>query len=266
MRFRGSPFVLLLLVAVAVAAVFASSGGGSDDPRLSRPALERLAVGQGARGATVFHMRGAGRRPALVFLHGWGLKGPLAYRPWLEHLARTGSTVIVPRYQASLRSRPDRALANAAAGIRAALRRVPVRRGDVVIVGHSAGAALGADLATGIEPSGLAPARGLLLMYPGRAIKDFPAGIPPQDLSRIPSSTSTVVVASPVDRVVGDGPARELHGTLAANGLDDLQLLEVTDPGLGEHFAPARSRPEVRSYFWRLLDRLVTRTRRPEGR
>lgn len=261
---RCARILLFVLLAVGCAVIAIRVANGSQDPdgAAPKPVLERLSVGRGAQAAAVFDMRGAERRPAIVFLHGWGLKGPQAYRPWLEHLARRGSTVVVPRYQTSLRSRPDRALRNAAAGIRAALRRVPVGTGGVVFAGHSAGAALAADLAAGADRLGLPSPRGLLLMFPGRAIRDFPAGLPAQDLSGIAKSTRTVVVASTVDQVVGDGPAREMHATLAANGLRDLELSEITDPVLGEHFAPARAGRPMRRHFWGMLDRLVARVGR----
>ena len=254
--------LVLLAMGLGVVVALVAAGGKGPARAPAKPALERLAVGRGAQAAAVYHLRGAGPRPAIVFLHGWGLKGPRAYRPWLEHLVRKGSTVIVPRYQTSLRSPPDRALANVVAGIRAAVRRVAIRPDGLVLAGHSAGAALAADLAAGASRLGLATPAAMLLMYPGRAIRGFPAGIPPRDLSSIDPATATVVVASTVDRVVGDGPARQLHATLAANGLRDLELLEVTGPVLGEHFAPARPDASTRRYFWRLLDRLVGRVRR----
>ena len=256
---------LLLLVVLAVgigaAAARVASGGGEAGGDRPRPTLERLTVGTGAQAATVLHMRGAGPRPAVVFLHGWGLKGPRAYGPWLEHLARRGSTVIVPRYQASIRSSPAQALGNAVAGVRAAMDRVPIRREGLVVAGHSAGGAMAADLAASTGQLGLPVPEGIFIMYPGRAIRDFPEGIPEQDLTQVAPSTATVIVASAVDQVVGTGPAEQLHATLAADGISDLELLEVTDPVLGEHFAPARSSRPTRRYFWRILDRLVARVR-----
>lgn len=239
-------------------------GSGSEprkQPTGVRPGLERLVFGSKAQAVTVFRMRGTAPRQAVIFLHGWGLKGPQAYRPWLEHLARSGSTVIVPRYQTTVGSRPDLALARAAAGIRTAMRRVAIRRDGLVLAGHSAGAALAVDLAATARRSGIPAPQGMLLMFPGRAIKDFPAGIPAQDASTIPERTKTIVMASTVDQVVGDEPARELHATLKANSVTDLELLEVSGDVLGEHFAPARSAPPMRRYFWRVLDGLIARAR-----
>lgn len=248
---------VLLAVGGAIGYLLSSRTAETRTDGLGAGQPERVVVGRGAQAASIWRLRGAGPGPVVVFMHGWGLDGPQAYRPWLEHLARRGNIVIVPRYQTSLRTRPDRALRNSAAGLRAALRRVQPNRRRVVFVGHSAGGALAVDLAASARRIGLPVPRGMLVVYPGRAIRNFDGGIPVQDLSGVAPTTRTVILASALDRVVGDGPARQLGDTLTANGLTDLELVAVRDPVVAEHFAPARAGSPARRLFWRRLDRLI---------
>ena len=51
-------------------------------------------------------------RPVVVFLHAWGAPNPQAYGSWIDHLARTGSLVIFPRFQDLNRTRPSEASAS----------------------------------------------------------------------------------------------------------------------------------------------------------
>jgi hypothetical protein len=99
----------------------------------------------------------------------------------------------------------------------------------------------------------------VLAIYPGRAIRDSPSGIPAQDLSRIPRSTRLVVMASADDHVVGDGPARELIEAAAGVPRERRRLVEVSRPAVTGHFAPVLDGPEVRRTFWTELDRLMGR-------
>lgn len=89
-----------------------------------------------------------------------------------------GLAVIAPRYQTRERTPPEAALDNALAGIRAALDRVPIRPGGVVVVGHSAGAALAADYAAVAARERLPRARAVLAIYPGRIIRATSPPIP----------------------------------------------------------------------------------------
>lgn len=252
-------WLALIPVLLGVGLLISSLPGGAGSRSDADSGPQRVVVGSGDQAASIWRVPGADPGPVVVFLHGWGLEGPRAYRPFLEHLARRGNTVIVPRYQTSLRTRPDRALANTVAGVRTALRRVRVGRGGLVLAGHSAGGALAVDLAASAERLGLPAPRGLLVVYPGRAIRNFPAGIPERDLSTIAPTTKTVIMASALDRVVGDGPARQLSETLTANGVSAVEFVAVRDPVVAEHYAPARSALSSRRLFWRRLDRLIGR-------
>ncbi len=205
--------------------------------------------------------KGAEGQPGVVLFHGW-LEPVREYEPWARHLARQGNVVILPRYQGSPRSRPDRVLRNALAGIRAALAEAPVAPGSLIAAGHSAGAALAADYAAAAARGGrLPPAAGIFAVYPGRAILGFPGGIPPVDPSEVPADTVVLVLASASDRVVGDGPAHELVEGLSSVPRSQRRLVHVTDPESGNHYAPERTNRDARQVFWKRLDRLIAAAR-----
>lgn len=82
----------------------------------SRPTIERFVVGTGATAAVVVRRCSPAPQPAVIFLHGWQLVGPDAYRDWFAHLARRGATVIAPRYQLRRGTAPEDALDNALGG------------------------------------------------------------------------------------------------------------------------------------------------------
>ncbi|MDP9400389.1 MAG: alpha/beta fold hydrolase, partial [Actinomycetota bacterium] len=129
--------------ALAALLLAAALGACNGDDEAARPPIERLAVGSGERGATIVRERGTPPgAPVVVFLHGWSAVQPERYGPWLEHLARQGSTVIYPTYQRPPFFDVQTPLTNAVAGLRAALERLGGRPGPVVVAGHSAGGAL----------------------------------------------------------------------------------------------------------------------------
>lgn len=249
----------LLLAAVGVGALLlvVAIRGGDRAPD-SRPAgIERFVVGTGPRAAVVVRRRGAPRQPAVIFLHGWKLLGRNAYRDWFRHLARRGVTVIAPRYQLRNGTPPEDALENALAGVRTALRRVPVRTDSVTVSGHSAGGVLAADYAAVAAGEGLPPARSVLVVYPGAAIRNSISGIPSADLSQIPSTTRLVVMASAADPIVGDGPARLIYDSATSIPLERRTFVAVDERRGSDHFAPALSTRTARTLFWRRLDRLL---------
>lgn len=237
------------------------SGGGPGPTTRPRP-IVRFGVGRGSRGAAIVRRAGvSGPQPVVIFLHGWGLTEPSAYRGWIRHLAAMGNTVIVPRYQRDARSDPRRVRRWALAGIRQALRRMEVAPGSLVVAGHSAGAALAVDYAASARSSGLPRPVAVFAVYPGRSILGYPSGIPEVDPSRIPRQTFLTVMAGTSDTVVGIEPARTLYRRASAVRPERRQLIIVGRAGVADHYAPTRSSPAVRRTFWRRLDRLLASSR-----
>lgn len=223
--------------------------------------LETLRAGRGARGAEVIRPAGADRLPGVIFLHGWGLVARSDYRPWIRHLARAGNQVIVPRYQRDEDSDPGRALSDAVAGIRAALRKAPVAEGSLVVAGHSAGGALAADYAASATARGLPTVLAVFSVYPGRRILGYPLGIPEVDPVRIPARTHIVALAGAGDIVVGQAPAQELVTDAQRVPANRKRYQLIRREAVSGHYGPTRSGPVARRVFWGRLDRLIERAR-----
>ena len=248
-----------LVALLAVGWILVVLQGGDEPTSTPKPPdpPRPFTVGRGARSALVLPAQGDRRRPVVVFLHGWGLVGREAYRPWLDHLAARGSTVIVPRYQKSVRTGSELVLANAVAGVSRALRRVRPRPRYVVVVGHSAGGVLAVEYAVSAHRLELPAARAVVAIYPGAALRDMPP-IPQSDPAALPSTTRRLMIlASPLDDVVGDGPAQALHDGAVNIADGRREIISVDDPVAGRHFAPVTDSPAARQQFWRRVDALL---------
>ena len=251
------PFVPLLAVGWILLVLLEG-----DEPATTpeqREAPRPFTVGRGARGAVVLPAQGERRRPVVVFLHGWGLIGREAYRPWMDHLAARGSTVIMPRYQESVRTSSDAALTNAVAGVRRAVRRLRPRPANVVAIGHSAGGVLAVEYAVSARRLKLPAAREVVAIYPGGAIRDMPP-IPQSDPAALPSATrQLLILASPLDDVVGTAPAQAIHDGAVNIADSRRELITVDDRVAGRHFAPVIDSGAARQQFWRRVDELLDR-------
>ena len=268
------------LLAVGAAALLSSSCSDGDTTSTARPAsagsapapasaqppvprtIKLVRVGRGARGAVILRPSPAlARPPVVVFLHGWGLTRVGNYRGWLRHLAKRGNVVIFPRYQLSERSDPGRARRDAVAGVRAALARVPVDEGSMVVAGHSAGGALAADYAAISGRSRLPRPVAVFSVYPGRAILGYPRGIPAANPARISSGTRLIAMAGANDTVVGQAPARELVRQATRIPVNRRKFVLVRNPRVSDHLGPTRRSAAARRAFWRRLDVLIKQAR-----
>lgn len=222
-------------------------------------------MGTGARGAVVAY-RGAldAERPLMVFLHGWGV--PIsAYDAWIDHLVRLGNTVVAPRYQTSEQSPPAGVRVAAASGLKRAARRLRVAPGSVVFAGHSAGAALAADLAaTAVADPDLPRPVAVFAVYPGRAIFGTP-GIPARSLAGLPQSTRLIALAGASDAVVGEAPARALLQAATSVPSSRRRFVRISDARVSDHFGPTRASSAARREFWKRLDRLAVLSRGARG-
>lgn len=277
---------VLVVAILALVALGIALARGSDAPPLSetvkpsagdigsrrndRPAappvvrkVRTVEFGAGAQAVAVLRPEPALERPpAILFLHGWGLKRVNDYGPWLRHLVRAGNVVIFPRYQLSESSNPGNSRRNVLAGLRLALRRVPIDRASLVVAGHSAGAAMAADYAAISGTRGLPRPLAVFSVYPGRAFIGYPAGIPAADYRRIAPSTRLVVMAGSNDVVVAQAPALSIFRGATRIPRSRRRYVLVTAPGVSGHYGPTRSTSVARAAFWRPLDRLIARARR----
>lgn len=226
-----------------------------DDAPASRGGT-RSEVGRGAASAVLWRPRNQ-TLPTVVFLHGWGAVDPRAYGPWMRHLVRRGSAVILPRYQLSALSFPADALPNAVRGVRAALARVPGK--PWVAAGHSAGGALAADLAARAGGEHWRAPLAVFAVNPGRGFKGVPFRLPASDLGQIAPDTRILALAGAGDRVTGRLTAKAIVEGARHVPRAKRRFVLVTRPDAADHLAPQRSDRAAREVFWPALDRLIAR-------
>jgi dienelactone hydrolase len=173
-----------------------------------------LEVGGGPRSYWLFEPAEPrpSQAPVVVFLHGWLSINPGIYGAWIEHLAKSGHVVIVPRYQDGWRTPPSEFLPNSIAAIRDALdvletapQRVRPDRDRFALIGHSAGGNLAAQVAAVADRSGLPEPKAVVAVTPGEVI---PSTWP--KLSEIPAEVRLAVAVAEEDVVVGDERARQI--------------------------------------------------------
>jgi dienelactone hydrolase len=272
-RRRLALAVALLVVGAAALLVFRDGrdpaahdprGGASGREAASGSGrVERVRLGRGADGVTVVRPAGVdGSLPGVIFLHGWG-QGERTYRAWVDHLARRGNAVIVPRFQTSLRTRPQRILRNAMAGIHTGLAHAPIAPRSLVVAGYSAGGLLAVDYAIlAARDPALPDARGLFIVYPGGVIRGFARPVTTLDPGDLPAQTRLTVLVGAGDRIVGEVPATELVAGAPQIPSSRRRLIRVRDPAVDDHRGPQRASSAARLAFWRRLDRLVAASRR----
>jgi pimeloyl-ACP methyl ester carboxylesterase len=204
------------------------------------------------------------RAPVVVFTQG---VGPDAYQGWVDHLVGRGSIVVFqerPFRGVSLQERR----AGSVAGLRAALRElarpghVRPRLDAVVLVGHSIGAIMAAQLAADAAGRRLPRPRAVFALQP--PLEDEP-GL--RLLGRIPSSTLMLVLASDQDAQVGEEGAKALWAALGHLPAANRDYVRVRSDQRGavelraDHLFPLSSAgdpPDALDFFgaWKLLDGL----------
>jgi dienelactone hydrolase len=184
--------------------------------------VRRFEIGEGPRSYWLFEPAEPKpkKAPVVVFLHGWLAVNPAFYGAWIDHLVRSGRTVVFPRYQNDVGTLPRDFLPNATAAIRDAMdvldsgpRHVRPDRERVAFFGHSAGGNLAAQLgAVAADPhSGLPAPRLVVALMPGEVV---PSREPL--LERIPASTLLLVIVGEDDLLVGDVRGRQIFAQATA--------------------------------------------------
>ena len=232
----------------------AATGGLAEERRGD---LVYATGGEGPGRVTVIRRADArGPLPLVLFLHGWGATEPRFYRGWVEHLARAGNAVIYPRYQDSVAEPPTQVLGNALVGVRIALGELDAEPDSLVVAGHSAGGGLAADYAAIARRTGLPVPRAVFSVYPGRAFRGVPFGIPPA--GPVPDGVALRVLTGAHDRVVDPRDARAIY---AGAETRDRRLETIRTLGASDHLDPQRDTPIARAVFWARLDALIAEAR-----
>jgi hypothetical protein len=222
------PFFLAALLAAppALAATPPSQpekGPGGTDYK-AKDVVKR-AVGRAGAATFVFHAAGPAPapRPVVVLFPSWGATNPMLYGGWIEHLARRGHLVLMPRYQEVNRTRPADATATATELLKDALAaladdaeaRPDLKR--VAYLGHLAGVPIALNLAAGAESDGLPEPRLVFAVMPGGIASDAKSrGIPLDDLSDIRASTLLVTMSGDRDYLPTDRAGRRIFKEASA--------------------------------------------------
>jgi poly(3-hydroxybutyrate) depolymerase len=195
------------------------------EPESTSPhrSFKRYEIGEGPRSYWIFEPddpKPEARAPVVVFLHGWFAVNPGFYGAWIDHLVRDGKIVIFPRYQNDIDTAPQDFLPNALAAIHDALGVVHAGVGHVrpdpnrfVLIGHSAGGNLAAQIAAlAADPhAGLPVPQALVVVMPGEIV---PTREP--SLASISASTLLIVMVGEEDVLVGDLRGRQIFAQTTA--------------------------------------------------
>lgn len=143
----------------------------------------------------------------VIFNHGYGAYNPMIYGAWIKHLVRKGKVVIYPRYQKNLIwPWPSAFAKNAAKGIRDALQLLEtepdmptIAMDQILMIGHSYGGVVSANLAIHTEKYGLPKIDALFLCSPGTG--PFSGGRL-DDYGGMPADIKMVMVINADDHIV----------------------------------------------------------------
>jgi acetyl esterase/lipase len=206
------------------------------------------------------------RAPVVVFDHGWMGNAPVNYGLWLDHLCREGNIVIFPRYQ-SLLTLPAFFTPNANWSVNDALALLatgahvrPATEQGMVVVGHSAGGTVAANMAAGWPGNGLPFPRALFAVEPAA-----PQAVPYVAMAQMPATTTVACLAGDADTVVGRlGCDAIFDGAPQVPGKRYLWMRSDAHgvPALAAtHFEPSELHPytDALDYFvsWRIADAMT---------
>lgn len=112
--------------------------------------------------------------PIIIFLHGYGAYNPAVYGRWINHLVRKGNIVVFPRYQTDFTTRPEEFTVNTVRITRNLIdtllsnEEYPIPYLDkLMIIGHSYGGVIAANLAHNWDEYEIPKPAGILLACPG---------------------------------------------------------------------------------------------------
>jgi predicted esterase len=255
---RRAYFTVIGLVVVALP--LSACGGRGGDTAITPIPVVTSRVGTGADKTWVIAPGRGDPISVVVFLHGLGDQAettPVHHRPWLDHLARSGSYVLYPRYE--LHPGGPLAMKHAVLGTLAALRKVdPDGKLPLVLIGYSRGGGMA------VEMAGLSPA---LNIAPKAVLGVLPADMePPIDYASTPADIEVRFLVGDMDKVVGDVGARRLADQLVAAGFPaaNIRIDTVHSPPVGfeaTHLSVLSDSNDARRAYWIPADNLIAAVR-----
>ncbi|WP_428311920.1 alpha/beta hydrolase family protein [Hydrocarboniphaga sp.] len=217
--------------------------------------------------------------PVVVLLHGYGTIDISPYRAWAEHLAQRGAIVIYPHYQLLVATAVSDYVPNAVQGIKDALARIASAGGvradtaKMIIIGHSLGGAVAANVAAVAGSSGIPQPAALMTINPSNQSQNGMFVMPMEDLAQIPATTLQLSLFSDADQRIGDSIAKQIfNGTTNVPMANKDYIVVNSDsygdtPLVADHFAALASRdglgslypPDALDYYgyWKLADALL---------
>ena len=204
----------------------------------------------------VWYVRPHGKpRAIVVLLHGLSRRTHLDFRPWLLHLADEGDAAVFPLYEAEPPAVDARD--NALAGLQIALRRLGDPHVPIVLVGHSRGARLAAEVAA-VMPASHLKAAAVVAIFPGQI---NPAFEPPTDFAKLDPAMKIWVLVGEDDHGVGNAGALELYERLTSFGFPDQNVIPVkvkSRPGfIATHMSVYDTSETAHRIFWGRVDGIV---------
>ena len=239
------------LLPLLAALLLVGCGGGATTSTGDAPTtMQAATTAPTTATADVFPAQGT-ERATVVLLHGWNDVSPAGYEPWIDHLNKTGVTVIYPGYQRGILSTPSQMLEGTQDAIRSGFEQAPPQ-GPVIAAGYSLGGGFAVVYA--------ATAAAWDLPEPAAVYGVFPAMPPtvPEPFGTVPKKTSVTLLAGDADQVVGTNGAEQLAAAIAPHP-STVDVLASTDAIAFDHFAPKRTDAPAQKAFWLPLDRIVDR-------
>jgi acetyl esterase/lipase len=243
------PYLALLLMISACEPAMAGIGMEEAGDSLHQ-SVGHLAIGTASSRVWIFFpdLPRPESAHVVLFMHGWRAVDPVYYGGWIDHIAKRGSIVLYPLFEAARLDPPENSLRNAIESTKQALQHLaeagPVKPilSNLTIVGHSLGAGLGVQMAAVAASSGLPQPTAVMAVQPGwMASKTYPT----DNLARIPASTYLLIVEGDKDQFQDTRHGSTIFNAATQIPLDHKAFVRMLSTGglIADHFAPLSPDP-----------------------
>lgn len=262
------------------APVQAASGPGGSQASYASATSRYYGFGGTAYTLVVPDGAGSARLPVVYLLHGYGTLDIRPYSSWAEHLARRGAIVIYPFYQVLVTTPMDAYTPNAVQAIKDALERIAGDGGvradtsKVIVIGHSLGGAVAANIAAVAAASGIPQPVAMMTINPSNQSSGGGVAMPMEDLGQVPANTLQLSLFSDQDERIDDAIAKQIfYDTSNIKAANKDYIVVNSDshgdtPLVADHFAALAARasdsalypPDALDFYgyWKLADALMS--------